>query len=277
MISLTLTAHGAEAKESSATTNIKFTRFLAGSGAADVNDESIILKVQKIEQEIPITSMTKSIKSTNTEVVLKGAGNSNDVKSTYMLSELGLYAKLDDGDEFCYAYGIETGDKFAVNPLYDISMSVSSTLELPSAAYSRISSDIYEAPATMDDLTTHIKATVADSTIHGISKNGTIVTVGGIALAAATSVPDLKVAKALMESGSTSATLTVSGFDAGSPYMVMCTGGDASDITTSVSESSGSATFSFSKTSNAADTTIVVIYTSPVSGGSATPSPAPTV
>lgn len=277
MITLAITAHGAEAKEASSTTNIKFTRFLAGSGAANVSDESAILKVQKIEQEIPITSITKTIENSKTKVVLKGAGNSDDVKSTYMLSELGLYAKLGDGDEFCFAYGVESGEKFAVNPLYDMAMSVSSTFEFPTAAYSKVDAKVYEAPATMDDLTTHIKATVADSAIHGISKNGTVVTVGGIALATASSVPDLKVAKVLMASDSTSASLEISNFAAGSPYMVMCTGGDASGITTSVSSSGTTATFSFSKTENTADTTIAVVYSSPATSGGDSVVPSPSI
>lgn len=268
MITLAITAHGAEAKEASSTTDIKFTRFLAGSGAANVSDESTILKVQKVEQEIPITSIGKTIEGSGTKVVLKGAGNSDDVKSTYMLSELGLYAKLGDGDEFCFAYGVESGEKFAVNPLYDMAMSVSSTFEFPIAAYSRIDAKVYEAPATMEDLSTHIKATVGATPIHGINKVGSSVVVGGISLATVSSIPDIKVAKVLMASGSTSATLNVPGFTTGSPYMVMCTGGKASDIETSLSDSGSTATFSFSKSENTSDTTIVVIYSSPLSGDS---------
>lgn len=277
MITLAITAHGAEAKEASSTTDIKFTRFLAGSGAANVSDESAVLKVQKVEQEIPVTSITKSIESSGTKVVLKGAGNSDDVKSTYMLSELGLYAKLGDGDEFCFAYGVESGEKFAVNPLYDMAMSISSTFEFPMMAYSRIDAKVYEAPVTMEDLSTHIKATVGATPIHGINRVGSSVVVGGVSLATASSIPDLKVAKTLMASGSTSALLTVDNFTASSPYMVMCTGGDASGITTSLSTSGTMGMFEFTKTENTSDTTIAVIYSSALSsaGDDDPPSPGP--
>ena len=177
MIQLSITSDGLSAKTRNS--DLIFTRYIAGSGIDENNEE---IQIQK--QIIPISFSqiynagdTYSLNGASyveeiNHIKIVGTLLSSEASNDYTLKEIALMAKEGaEGQEFCFAYGSNAQSGITISQSENTSYSL--VMDIIFDTTPNVSVVTTGTGVTYSDLITHTNGKVSNNTIHGIKyENG---------------------------------------------------------------------------------------------------------